>query len=302
MVVELPKPADLGTTVSYHIRFGGGVKVDKNASKELRKDKGVKGKKRAKVVVDIFDSPYLDHAKKIGAGLRTFVYKNTLPWGDDGRRFLPNATKLKFDAEVSQRVVMIREVMEKHFKDLPRLKKRWENEGGDLAKDENNIIWPTEAEARLKFSIDIDPGTIEDMDDVRVGALPKEHQERFIADVRAAEERRMNKTVQDVSARVVEVLERVVDRTKQYGKDKDGKVVGSFTNTLISNVRELAGLLEHFNITGDPEIEDVRRRMVNDICHINPEDLKESESLRKETGEKAQDILERVGMFGRKRD
>jgi len=299
--VKLPSAADMGTTISFHASYGGGVKKHKEATKELHEAKGITNKKRAAVTVNLFSSSsHLDTAKKMGQALRNFINEKTVPWGDDGRRFLPNAIKPEIDAECVKRIAEIESEMELHFSTFPAQEALWNAEGGGLAK--YGIEFPSVDAARAKFHIDIIPGTVTSVDDIRVGGLPREMRERFIQDVKAAEKTRMEGTVRNVADRVEEVLTRMVDRMGAYGKDADGKVVGRFHDTIITNVRDIAGLLEHFNITDDPAIEEVRRRLVNDICPVSPEALRESPELRKDIQTKATDILSKVGRFGTKRD
>ena len=136
------------------------------------------------------------------------------------------------------------------------------------------------------------------LDDIRVGGLTEEQRERFVNDVVASQKRKVDKTVDHIQDRLKDVLSNMVDRLGKYGKDEDGKVTGKFHDSLIGNCRDLAGLLEHFNITKDPEIEAVRRRIINELCHNEPGDLRESEQLRSSVRDSASDILSRVGSFG----
>lgn len=298
--VKLPGAADLGTTISFHSRFGGGIKKHKEATSELIESKGVTNKKRVNVTVDIFDSPHLEVAKKMGQALRNHINSKTLPWGDDGRRYVPNTIKPELDSHIVKGISEIEEEMEHHFASYPSQKARWELEGGGLAN--TGIDFPTEKSGRDKFNIEVVPGTVTSTDDIRVGGLTGEHRERFIKDVKAAEDRRIQGTVRDIADRVEVVLGRMVDRMGAYGKDENGKVTGRFHDTIVTNVREIAGLLEHFNITDDPEIENVRRRLVNEICPIDPDSLRESPELREDIQKKASDILARVGRFGSSQD
>jgi len=299
--VKLPGASELGTTISMHTSFGGGKKKHRGATQEVIESKGVTNRKRVSVQVDLFAaSPHLDSAKKMAQALRNHINSQTLPWGDDGRRFVPNSIKVELDNYARKEIAAIDEEMEKHFSSYLDQKKLWESEGGGLAK--TGIEFPSEAVGRSKYSIELVPGIVTSADDIRVGGLSGDQRKRFIEDVRAAESSRIQGTVRNVAERVEDVLTRMVDRMGAYGKDENGKVQGKFHNTIVGNVREIAGLLDHFNITGDPEIENVRRRLVNEICVVTPEQLREDEGLRKDIQNKANDILSRVGMIGSKKD
>lgn len=300
-VIKLPRAGDLGTTISMHTSFGGGKKKHKAATLEIIESKGVTNRRRVSVQVDLFaSSPHLKNAKDTAQALRNHVNSQTLPWGDDGRRFVPNSIKVELDNHIRKELSSIDEEMEKHFSSYLDQKKLWESEGGGLAN--TGIEFPSEAVGRGKYSIEIVPGVVTSSDDIRVGGLTEEQKKRFINDVRAAENSRIQGTVRNVAERVEDVLTRMVDRMGAYGKDENGKVKGKFHDTIVGNVKEIAGLLDHFNITNDPEIEVVRRRLINEICVVSPEDLREDEELRKDIQKKASDILSRVGRFGSKKD
>ena len=132
--------------------------------------------------------------------------------------------------------------------------------------------------------------------------MPRDQRDRFIKDVRAAEQERLRGTVREVTKRVETVMARMVDRLGKYGRDKDGKVVGKFTDSLIGNAVDIAGLLEHFNITKDPEVEAVRRKIVRDIVPLDPDTLRNSAEARASARKSASEILSRVGRFGSSRD
>ena len=101
-----------------------------------------------------------------------------------------------------------------------------------------------------------------------------------------------------VAQRLEETLSNIVDRMNGY----DGTRKGSFRDSLIENVRDLADLLPGFNITSDPKLEDIRTRIVKDLASVDPKDLRgdgdDAKVLRKEVKSSAADILARVGNFG----
>lgn len=298
--IKVPDASTMGTTISFHVSYGGGKKKHKEATEKLVQSEGVTNSKRVEVRVDLFDSPHLSNAKTMGQALRNYIGEKTLPWGDDGRRYLGNDLQPTVLMEAEKQKSAIIAEMEKHFSSYPKQKTLWEAEGGGLAK--TGLEFPTEASGRAKFKIDIVPGVITNVDDVRAGGMPKEQRDRFIKDVRAAEHERLRGTVREVTKRVETVMARMVDRLGKYGKDKDGKVIGKFTDSLISNAVDIAGLLEHFNITKDPEVEAVRRKIVRDICPLDPETLRNSSEARASARRSASEILSRVGRFGSHRD
>jgi hypothetical protein len=85
-------------------------------------------------------------------------------------------------------------------------------------------------------------------------------------------------------------------------KNYTGNKLGSFNDTLIQNVRDMASMIPEFNLTNDPTVDAVYQKIVRDICTLDVEDLREDETLRKKVVASGEDILERVGTFGRKKN
>jgi len=306
MTVEVPELRDSATTVRLKLRYGHSSKVHKGASAELREKHGVKKKRTAQVRVDPFECEALDSARKVGSQLRQEHKDMTLAWHDP-ERLLVNTIAHQYDRITTDLSGKIRSNMETFFLSLPQLRQNWFNNGGGLAANgtfvdrrgnNTGIKWPSEQEARSKFVLDIIPGTVSEVGDLRFNGLPEDMRDRFKKDIIAAEQRRVSNTVRDVSDRVSNVLNRVIDRMREYGTDEKGKVRGKFTHTLIPNVREIAELLEHFNITNDPHVEEVRRRLVTEICQVDQNQLRDNAGLRKNLGNAAEDILSKVSAFG----
>lgn len=308
MSVEVPELRDSATTVRLVLKYGHSPKIHKGASAELRDKHKVKKKRTAQVRVDPFECEALDNAKKLGAQLRQEHKDMTLSWHDP-ERLLVNTMASQYDRVITELDGQIRSNMETFFLSLPQLKQNWFMNGGGLAANgtfvdkhgnDTGIRWPSEDEARSKFVLDVIPGTVNEVGDLRFTGLPEDMRDRFKKDIIAAENRRVSNTVRDVSDRVSNVLNRVIDRMREYGKDENGKVKGKFTHTLIPNVREIAELLEHFNITNDPHVEEVRRRLVTEICQVDQGKLRDDAELRENLGNTAEDILARVSAFGSK--
>ena len=301
---KLPKPSDLGTTVSFHKKFGGGTKVHKEESEKVRTDNGVTKKSRARVVVDILACPIRKEAMAKATQLDGWIREHTSPWGNDGRRWVPNTKKEMFDKHWKEEKKEIDALMEKHFDpaNWARLKNAWEIESGKLSKA--GIEFPDLATYQAKYEVSVDPGPCVDMDQIWKNvpaSLSPEQKERFVKDVRATEQRRLMGTVRDLARRITETISEVVEIGK-YGTDADGKKVGIYRDSKITNVHILADALGHLNITGDPEIEAVRKKMIDEIASKNPETLREDKAARDKVVRSAKDILARAGQFGRRKE
>ena len=62
--------------------------------------------------------------------------------------------------------------------------------------------------------------------------------------------------------------------------------------------QELVDAMVGLNLKDDRELENIRKDLLTGICPLEEEDLRKDPGLRKETKEKAEAILNRVGNFG----
>ena len=251
------------------------------------------------MTVDIFASDKLKEWNLRCGRLKAYVDRIAAPWGRDGRRFLANGLVNEFEKELAVHMHGIEESERAFLAEVPHLKNRFNDEVGDLATD---IQFPSVEELRDKFSVEIDYGECADVSDVRLGGLSSSQRERYAKQVQESEQKKVRGVVRHVTGMVEKHLTRVVTAMSDYKVDENGKKEGVFRDSMISNVRDIAGLLEHWNITGDPEVDAVRRKLLREICPLDPSSLRDSAELRSRVKKDAEDILSRVGQFGRKQD
>ena len=70
-----------------------------------------------------------------------------------------------------------------------------------------------------------------------------------------------------------------------------------FRDTMVGNLREIVALIPALNLTGDSQLEAVRQRVVDELAHYTPEQLRENKDDRKIAAAKAQAILEQMNGF-----
>ena len=294
--IKLPTPRELGLSVRFIKRGPGGIKTHKKASVELREKKKVKKSKRAKVTVDIYDSPDLAEWNNATGRLRSYVEQICPPFGMGGERFLANPLIPEFHRRADEEFVEISKWEESFIASLPILKARYESEGGDLS----DLPWPTTEELRSKFLVEIDYQELSDVQDIRLGGVNDDQRARFEQEVRNSHDKKVRGVIRHCSEQVADRLNSVIQKMGDYKpRDGDKKAEGVFRNSLIENVKEIAGLLEHWNITKDPEVDAVRRRLLTEIGAVKPGDLRDDAALRYQVKKSAEDILSRVGSFGR---
>jgi hypothetical protein len=296
----LPQASDLVTLVSFTFKFPGGIKVHKSASEELRQSKKVKKKSRAKVTVDILSSEDLADARKQGTAARNFLYKNSLAFEERNQRAVPNVLLDKVHNGLEEFGAKADVHFEEFIASHSSLQERFKQEAGDL---ETGVEFPTVEQLREKYSWMVDTDVAPDVTklaNVSLVGVTKQVEDSFKKRLVESHERKIARATDDVTKRVTNVISEVVDHMDKFGRDGEGKLVGGFKDSLIGNVRELAGNLKAFNITNDPALEEVRKLLVDKVCKIDPQTLRDSEPLRREVKKDAEAILSKVGRFGKR--
>lgn len=300
-IIETPnikRPSDMATTVSFHRRGPGGIKVSKVLSQQLCERYGVT-RSELKVQIKILDSPHLSENKQHLSAVDRDIRTHTAPWGDDGRRAMANTLAFKVD----EWIAMVEKAdleFEKHIDDLPRMKAIFDALPAEMTE---GISFPSPAEERAKYRVSIDRDVIPDWESYNIGGLEGDEKDKFIADIRDSEQRRMQGVVKDAAQRTVDVIEKATEKMDAYGEGLDGKIKGVFRDTLISNIKSLADLLKHLNVTEDPRLERVRKMIIDKLCATDAETLRDDPEARAKFSKDAkailaEDVLRRMGDFG----
>jgi hypothetical protein len=111
-------------------------------------------------------------------------------------------------------------------------------------------------------------------------------------------EERLNNAMKDAWARLHDCLTRMSDRLAvdlvDADEDEDrGKMIKPrvFRDSLLENAVELVNLLKHFNLTGDPAMEQARRELSTAITNHDATELREDMLAREAVKNKVDAIL-----------
>ena len=217
------------------------------------------------------------------------LYTNTLPWADNGARILPAANywaytqaqrdlKETFAAEVRSFCAGYRE----HLAEA-----RSRLNGLFVEAD-----YPDPAEIDLKFAYRTGFSPLPAAEDFRV-ALGEGEQ----VHIRAQIETRLNEAAEaagrDLWERIHKAVSCMRNRLDLYAVDPvSGKAEHPFRDSLVENLRDLVELLPRLNMTGDPALETMRRRLAASLCGHDPQDLRDDGALRARTARSAEAILD----------
>jgi len=225
---------------------------------------------------------------------RTFHYENTLPWDNVGWRILPSANyqtwtdkmrdlKQDFDVAVAQFIT-----------DYPSYVNAAKTALNGMFDPDD---YPNGFRVSDSFQFDTSSQPIPDGSHfvLDLGQEEIEAQAKKLdARIQVATETAMG----DLWGRLHDGVSHMAERLGSYKIDpKTGKVAGKFHDTLVSNLVDLCDLLPALNITGDPKLEAMRKKVEADLTKIAPQDLRDDSNARDKLAAAAESIADQMGSF-----
>ena len=232
----------------------------------------------------------------IGAtsALRDFHLKQTLPWSDKGQRILP-----------AELYMVYMETMSRLKADFERAAAMFVSNYDayvEEAKDRLGTMfvsadYPTSGEIAAKFDVEIQILPIPSGADFRVN-IGKEELARQRQEIEDHVRLSIEVAMDDVWDRLRTAIETMKDKLSNYAVDPTThRVVGGvFRDSLVENLRDLVQLLPVLNLTGDKEMDRIRRELETSLCVYDAEDLRDDDRLRADSIKKADDILALFGV------
>ncbi len=257
---------------------------DKRTRDEVTSSKGAKSKRAASVYKSLFaDCAELDAITSFQARLRAANYKYTSPWSDSGLRILP-ASLLQTHQDI----------MYNEEREFWRLVDAFLDKYDTLVSaaafqlgslfDRREYLSRSEVRRRFAFTLTYMPlptsGDFRiDLENTAQQLLVTQYEERM----KAMQER----AARDSWDRLYSALTRL---QKQLSPREDGKR-GKIYDSLIGNVHELCGLLEHFNVSNDPQLEAMRKGLLGAVDGVTTDALRQEADTREVLRAKVEKLL-----------
>jgi len=218
----------------------------------------------------------------------------TQPWLDNGSRILPAALYLKYAEVMRALEAEFDAAVAKFCEDYPAHveARKAELTNGMFKADD----YPSPATIHRKFDFDVKVFPVPDPDDFRV-ELAAEHADDIKRDIEESMKEALTVAMQEPVTRIIDVVGRMAERLNAYDNREEGSRTGTFRNTLVENVRELVELLPAFNLTDDPALTNITRRMEQELCVEDAKALRENPQARADVQKSAEDILAHVKQF-----
>lgn len=243
---------------------------------------------------DLVARDALKEISELSSQIRATLHELTLPWLDDGARILPSAFYFKA-------MEALKALIHKRDEKVSDFLAKWDTIVADARVRLNGLFdeadYPSPARLRRAFAVDMTVFPMPAGDDFRVplgseeAAAVQEHIDTRVNELLEAATR-------DVWQRVHEVVSRMVDRLKAYQVDPETKkVISTFRDSLVDNIRDLVELLPGLNVAGSADLDQMTTRLRDGLTVYDAQDLRDDEGARNTVIDRAEAILADLSDF-----
>lgn len=216
-------------------------------------------------------------------------YIRTLPWQDNGGRILSSAGFFDYQERMRDWKQQYADAVDEFCDNYDEYVAEAQRRLNGMFREED---YPPTKVVRDKFAFSWRVFPIPTASDFRV-QLGTEEVAQIREEIEASTQAALQEATVEVAERVKVVVSHMAERLKAY----NGQREGSFRDTLVSNVRDMANLVPSLNVTNDPRLVAIQEEMENVLCAHDPQTLRVSEEAREKTAEAAEDILKRLSQF-----
>lgn len=271
--------------VNLQLGVWTGHRLDKAASKRVTDEAGAESD-AARVNKHLVPKEALKKVSNAQGQIRLHFYDRTLPWKDNGDRVLTRVMFQRFIEEHGALKEIFNEAVHDFLKkEYPVIVQKAEFRMGELFKKDD---YPTPRELRDKFYVNLDIDGISEAKDFRV-QIDKEDRKRVQTEIEEAMQRRIVEAQRHTWERLAETMGHFTERMKT----KDAK----FKAATIDNLAELADILPGLNVTGDPDLDALAKRIQRLVGGCDAKVIRENEKTRKVIGKEAATIMADIGGF-----
>lgn len=275
---------DKALLVQLSIRQWSAFKRDKRVSKEVAEQHGAvrDAGNYNKKLFPAEEKLSRIHAKSMF--IRQEFYRNTLPWGLDGTFILPTANYLNFMTEFRRHRAEWEWLVSDFVASYDDLRELSERLLGDLYDPAD---YPDKRALEAKFSMDLAVFPVPSTD-FRV-TIASEELTRIQQDVEERVKQAEMIAMRDVWQRLYERVQHIAEKLA------DPRAI--FRDSMLESARETCELLTRLNFADDPELEQMRQRVEQQLIGHHPDALRNDPDLRQEKAKQANDILEAMRGF-----
>lgn len=221
---------------------------------------------------------------------RAAHYEMTLPWTtttmqDIGRRtggrLLPNTLFVEYTTVMAQKKQQMLDALNKFEPEYPALVEAAKKK---LGRRFDAREYPNVSSIRSHFDLSFDFQPIPKGDDFK--GLPQVQLDALARKINDNTQKQAENAMQEVWIRLYDVVSKMAERLSSPDK--------LFHNTLVQNVRDTARLMAHLNVTNDPVVEALRKKVEKHLCAHDPKVLRENQTIRTQVAAHAASIIQEM--------
>jgi hypothetical protein len=241
----------------------------------------------------LIEKEYLDKIKRVQGKIGNYTRSVTFAWLDDGSRIMPTEVYLDYLSKVGELKDDLEIAIDEFCAIYPDLVEEAQDDLGDMF---NPREFPSVGEIRRRFSVDIKFYPLPAASDFRC-KLRQTEVDRMSNELETMLEHRLEGTVDELLNSTYDHVKHVLDaleRTEQKVRDdKGGKTFND--NMLVKHVFECSNLMGKMNLTGNKDIEKMRKAIKSKLGKYDVEELRDKgvggTAARREVSKAARKLL-----------
>lgn len=242
--------------------------------------------KAGKYIKDLMvGSNHVSQTTKYANSARNEYTERTLPWDDMGDRILSTSTLLPFKADFNKKRDDFWRRRDYICDNYERLKQISANYLGDMHDPKD---YPSVDDVYSKYGWKLTMKVVPESGHLYLD-LPAEDLEEMRQELDAENQEKTKHAMDAAWHRMHDMLTGMSSKLIE-SDDNDKKK--RFYDSFVSNPKDLCDMLEHLNITGDPELERARVMLERTIKGADIEVIKESPAIREDMKTKVDSILQ----------
>jgi len=277
--------SDRAVLVQLNISSWGTERLDKSQTERINVLNNADAK-AGKVHKDLMCGTTLAKDIDLHVGRsRLWNNQNTMPWQDRGARLLPTSLFLSYKEEMNNRETNFETMVNRFVPNYAAAKQTARNYLGSMYREED---YPdvNDIASKYKWTLSVSPipssghfcldVPAEDLDNVRKSC--DDFVEQKVAEA-------MRKPWEDLHNMLTGMSGKLQEVDELNGTPK------RFHETFVTNALDLCKLLNHMNITNDPQLDKARQQLELVLAGTDVDDIKENEFVRSDMKKRVDNIL-----------
>ncbi len=260
-------------------------KLDKEVTEETIEYKKA-SKDTAKVYKALISKKSLKPIQKAMSAAKTYHNKYTLPYFDKGARLLPTESYFEYCKQMSvlqnDIEIAVNDFIAEYDRHVLHAKERL---GGLF----NWSDYPDVSQIKKRFSIDITMFPIPDTSALAQLAFSNEDEQELKIQVQNSLQKQSDKAMKDLWGRLHTAVSNMASKLKNEES--------IFRDSLVNNVLDIVDMLPALNVTGDEDLNQMRREVEKELCGIDAGTLREDMEVRADTADTAAKIAEAMSNY-----